>query len=128
MKSGDLQFVLEEIPHRYFKRKEADLIFTSHIDLRQALVGIRLHIKGVGNKSHDVAIRGRVITPSYTYKIKAAGMPVPDSKVLISHICISPLTKGGLWKHYCALYDRVPEQDTSPEAGDYQQSATGAYV
>jgi len=71
----DLVFVIEEIPHEYFKREGDDLIYTAKISLAQALTGVKLNIPMLGGRNTEVMIKDQIIQPGYTHIVYGGGMP-----------------------------------------------------
>jgi DnaJ family protein A protein 2 len=62
---GDVIFVVNEKPHKTFKRKGADLLIEKHITLYEALTGYEFVLTHLdGKKVHVSSNEGEVIKPS----------------------------------------------------------------
>lgn len=53
---SDLVFIVKDKPHPYFRRENANLIYTATITLGQALLGITLHIEHLDGRLLDIPI------------------------------------------------------------------------
>ncbi|XP_050432679.1 dnaJ homolog subfamily B member 1-like [Adelges cooleyi] len=67
-------FKTEEIPHKYFKRENLNLILCKELTLKEAICGIKINVKTLDHKVLRVNIT-QVITPDYTKIIHGEGMP-----------------------------------------------------
>lgn len=70
----DLIFVLEEQPHKLYRREGPHLIYVVELRLRQALVGCIITITTLDGRAIKHTIRN-VITPNTIEKIPGEGMP-----------------------------------------------------
>jgi len=75
---ADLCFKIVQIPHPHYSRDGHDLIYLARITLAQALTGIKLKVPDLTGKNHEIVIRD-VISPSFEYRIRGAGMPKPKT-------------------------------------------------
>lgn len=50
---GDVCFILEEVPHPYFKREGSNIVYTANITLGQAFSGIAVRIPLLGKKPKE---------------------------------------------------------------------------
>lgn len=74
---GDVVFVVEEKPHKLFKRSGDDLVYEAEIDLITALAGGELAIPHVSGEYLKVTIiPGEVIAPDSIKVVEGKGMPV----------------------------------------------------
>jgi DnaJ-class molecular chaperone len=67
----DIQFVIKEERHQEFTREGSDLIYTSRITLRDALVGGQFQIQHLNGRSVSVTFAGP-ITPSHVQVMRYA--------------------------------------------------------
>jgi len=75
---GDVVFVINEKPHKNFKRSGDDLIFEANIDLLTAIAGGEFALEHVSGDWLKVAIvPGEVIAPNMRKIIDGKGMPIP---------------------------------------------------
>ncbi|GAB5353901.1 hypothetical protein AAMO2058_000073900 [Amorphochlora amoebiformis] len=72
--TGDLVFILKDLPHPVFERKGSNLLFTAKITLAQALTGCIVDIAMLDGKTRSVTIE-QVVKPGYTLRIPGKGMP-----------------------------------------------------
>lgn len=74
---ADMVFVLDEKPHARFERNGADLRTTVHINLKQALLGSTVNVKGIDGKTIALPLTG--ITKNGR-KLRVSGEGMPDRK------------------------------------------------
>jgi DnaJ homolog subfamily B member 4 len=55
---ADMVFILDERPHPRFERRNADLYTTLHINLKQALLGSTVSVKGIDGQSISLPLTG----------------------------------------------------------------------
>mmetsp|Transcript_7883 Transcript_7883/g.9576 ORF Transcript_7883/g.9576 Transcript_7883/m.9576 type:complete len:311 (-) Transcript_7883:134-1066(-) len=72
--TGDLVFVLKQLPHPVFERKGSNLRFSAKISLVEALTGCIVDVEMLDGKTHPVTIE-QVVGPNTTIKIQGMGMP-----------------------------------------------------
>lgn len=72
---ADVCYVVREIPHPSFKRKDNDLIYKVTLPLVEALTGCIVNIQTLDGRTLNVAISD-VVHPSYTKTVKGEGMPI----------------------------------------------------
>jgi DnaJ-class molecular chaperone len=84
----DVVFVLEEIPHPFFKRDKNNLTFTHNIDLCAALTGSKLEVKTLDDRMLFIGLN-EVITPDYKKTITGEGMPLSKSTTEKGNLIIS---------------------------------------
>lgn len=77
--TGDLQFVIEELPHATFVRSKSDLILTSKILLRDALCAVSVSVEALDGRKFNVPI-DEIVTPTYKKIIEGEGMPDTKTK------------------------------------------------
>lgn len=73
-KPGDIIFIIDEKPHKFYTRKDDDLYYPIDINLKQALTGFKLTIQTLDNKPLEIDIR-EIISPNYKKIIANEGMP-----------------------------------------------------
>ena len=78
--TGDLQFVIEELPHELYLRSKNDLILTSKIHLRDALCAVSVQVDALDGRKFTVPI-DEIVTPTYKKIIENEGMPDSKSKI-----------------------------------------------
>ncbi|CCW63250.1 unnamed protein product [Phytomonas sp. EM1] len=71
---ADMVFVLDEKPHTRFKRVDADLFTDMYINLKQALLGTTVQVKGIDEKVHTLPLTG-VTKEGRKLRIRQEGMP-----------------------------------------------------
>ena len=72
---GNLIFVIQELPHKLFKREKDNLRMKLKITLKDALLGFKKVIQHLDG--HKVAIKKEGVTqPGETIRVKGEGMPV----------------------------------------------------
>jgi DnaJ family protein A protein 2 len=92
---GDVIFVLEEKPHKTFKRVGNDLIMMKDITLGDALTGITFHVQHLDGRILEVACRpGEVIKPDSFKAIDDEGMPIHGR----------PYEKGCMYIHFVVKF------------------------
>lgn len=74
---GDVIFVLEQKPHKTFKRIQADLVIEKDISLAEALCGTFFYVQHLDGRVLEVTtLPGEVIKPDSWKCINEEGMPV----------------------------------------------------
>lgn len=73
---SDLVFIIDEKPHRIFKRDGNDLIMTQKISLVEALTGYTVQVTTLDNRSLSIPIN-TIISPSHEEVVRGEGMPIP---------------------------------------------------
>lgn len=73
---SDIVFIINDKPHKTFKRDGVDILYTAKISLKDALCGCRLSIPTL--ESEDITLRvNDVIGPSTIRRISGRGLPYP---------------------------------------------------
>ena len=81
LKTGDLLFVVKEVPHKTFQRQGADLVINFTIDLKMALIGGLLEFKHLDETISKVTLmKGKVIHTGHTMVLQNKGMPLYPHK------------------------------------------------
>ncbi len=76
--TGDLVFIIKELPHPLFTRKGNDLYVKINIDLSEAVTGFTRTVQHFDN--HTVEIKGEGVTqPGSTKKVQFEGMPIHEA-------------------------------------------------
>jgi len=86
--TGDVNFIIEEKEHPFFKRKNADLLITQTVSLNQALCGFSVRFEHLDGR--DVMVKtkpGQIIPGSTTMVVPNEGMPSKGN----------PFVKGNLY-------------------------------
>jgi len=78
--NSDLIFLVKEIPHPEFKRKNNDLIYTCKIDLVNALCCDPITITTLDSRKLFVPM-DEIISPKTIKLVKGEGMPIQDENV-----------------------------------------------
>ncbi|KAI8815981.1 DnaJ domain-containing protein [Fimicolochytrium jonesii] len=91
---SDLTFIVKEAPHEFFKREGDDLIYTVHIPLSKALVGLIVEVKTLDGRVLKVPVN-ETVHPDYVKVISNEGMPISKSpeqrgKLLIKFVITFP--------------------------------------
>ncbi|MED6174785.1 hypothetical protein PIB30_072276 [Stylosanthes scabra] len=73
---ADLVFIIDEKPHRVFKRDGNDLVFTQKVPLVDALTGYTVHLTTLDDRNLTIPINS-IISPTYEEVVKGEGMPIP---------------------------------------------------
>jgi len=74
---ADLIFVIGDKPHQYFKRDaDNNLLYTTKVSLRDALIGCILHIPTIDGKVLSVQLN-EVLQPGAQKRIPNEGLPLP---------------------------------------------------
>jgi len=77
METGDVIFVIQELPHDIFKRSGDDLIMERDISLIDALTGFSFEFKHLDERPVVIQIQsGDIIKPDDVREIHGLGMPV----------------------------------------------------
>lgn len=74
---ADLVFILDERPHPRFERRNADLYTTLHINLKQALLGSTVSVKGINGQTFSLPLNG---VSKNGRKLRVGGEGMPDRK------------------------------------------------
>ena len=118
MEPGNINFIVQEQPHKLFKRKGADLLISKTLSLKEALCGFAWKINHLDGREVVIQSKpGEVIRPdgegnSYFVKIVPnEGMP--------SHG--NPFVKGNLYVRFVVEFPR--DNDLPPEAVDALRKA-----
>mmetsp|Transcript_3911 Transcript_3911/g.3328 ORF Transcript_3911/g.3328 Transcript_3911/m.3328 type:complete len:128 (-) Transcript_3911:157-540(-) len=93
--NSKLVFKLKELPHKEFKRKGNDLIYTARIKLVDALCCTPLEITTLDFRHLHIAL-DQIITPNYVKKISNEGMPKQNVEIDAKNFN-KPLPKGDLY-------------------------------
>jgi DnaJ-class molecular chaperone len=75
MSTGDIIFVLKEMPHPRFSRSKNDLIYTAAIDLTAALVGTVVEVLTLDRRTIPIAIN-EIVKPNTPKVVPGEGMPL----------------------------------------------------
>jgi DnaJ family protein B protein 13 len=75
LETGDVVFVLKELPHPRFRRSKDNLLYTADITLRESLTGTTVEIRTLDNRSIPIPITN-IVSPSFTQVVKGEGMPM----------------------------------------------------
>ncbi len=79
-KAGDIIFILQEVPHKDFKRVDSHLYMTKKISLTEALTGFEFIVKHLDGRKLLVKSKpGQVIKPNEVMQISGEGMPTYGS-------------------------------------------------
>lgn len=74
--TGDLVFLIEEVPHAFFKRRGFDLLLDKSIDLSTALLGSAVSLRHLDGRTLVASWPSiRVIAPGTVVRIDGEGMP-----------------------------------------------------
>ncbi|GET93726.1 chaperone protein DNAJ, putative [Leishmania tarentolae] len=74
---ADMVFILDERPHPRFERRDADLHTTLHINLKQALLGSTVSVKGIDGQMISLPLNG---VSKSGRKLRVSGSGLPDRK------------------------------------------------
>ncbi|KAL3133035.1 hypothetical protein ABBQ38_006941 [Trebouxia sp. C0009 RCD-2024] len=106
---GDVIFVLEQKPHKTFKRIQADLVIEKDISLTEALCGTSFYVQHLDGRVLEVLThQGVVIKPDSWKCINEEGMPVHGR----------PYEKGNLYIRFSVKF---PESLSSEEVQQLRQ-------
>ncbi|KAL3149322.1 hypothetical protein ABBQ32_002130 [Trebouxia sp. C0010 RCD-2024] len=106
---GDVIFVLEQKPHKTFKRIQADLVIEKDISLTEALCGTSFYVQHLDGRVLEVLThQGEVIKPDSWKCINEEGMPVHGR----------PYEKGNLYIRFSVKF---PESLSSEEVQHLRQ-------
>lgn len=76
VEAGDVVVVIDEQPHKVFKRKGGDLMIEKEILLAEALTGVQFTITHLDGKKVQISSeKGSVIKPNSLMTVKDLGMP-----------------------------------------------------
>jgi len=111
MEAGDVNFMIQELPHATFKRKGADLLIAKTISLKEALTGFAWKVKHLDGRSISIqSTPGEVIPPE-----SAGGNPfvkiVPNEGMPCQG---NPFVKGNLYVLFTVEFPK--DGDIPPEA------------
>lgn len=73
---SDIVFIINDKPHKLFKRDGADILYTARISLKDALCGCRLSIPTLENEEITLRVND-IIGPSTIRRISGRGLPYP---------------------------------------------------
>lgn len=76
--TGDIIFVLKEIPHNKFTRTKHDLAYTADITLVEALTGCIVYVNTLDGRKLPIPIN-QIVQPGYVKTVKGEGMPKGNS-------------------------------------------------
>jgi len=93
--TGDVIFIIEEKPHKYFRREKDDLHYDCNLSVRDALLGARISIPFLDGKTVDVNVT-QIIDPKYVHCVSGSGMP---SRRIEGH-------SGDLYIHFNILFPK----------------------
>jgi DnaJ-class molecular chaperone len=120
--AGDLVFIIHQMPHAVFTRKESDLYVKKTISLREALTGVDFKIAHLdGRILHIKTEPGDIIRPGVSRYIAGEGMPAHKQifnkgKLFIDFEVVFP-TKGQLnAEQIAALTKALPASAASQAA------------
>ncbi|KAG5490788.1 hypothetical protein JKF63_00910 [Porcisia hertigi] len=74
---ADMVFILDERPHPRFERQGTDLMTTLHINLKQALLGSTVSVKGIDGQMVSLPLTG---VSKNGRKMRVSGFGMPDRK------------------------------------------------
>jgi len=72
--AGDVQIILSEKPHAWFKREGANVVYTANVSLRAALVGCKITIKDLYGEDVTVST-DTPVSPGSERRVSGHGMP-----------------------------------------------------
>eukprot|EP01029_Cantina_marsupialis_P009657 TRINITY_DN2241_c0_g3_i1.p1 TRINITY_DN2241_c0_g3~~TRINITY_DN2241_c0_g3_i1.p1 ORF type:complete len:415 (+),score=105.19 TRINITY_DN2241_c0_g3_i1:245-1489(+) len=100
MEAGDLVLIVNEVEHRRFKRKGADLFLHHEITLADALCGANFIVNHLDGRELLVSTnKGEVIHPGCLKCIKDEGMPIKGN----------PLARGRLFIEFSVVFPTFKE-------------------
>jgi len=111
MEPGNVNFVVQEKDHHFFKRKGADLLVTKKINLKEALCGFSWKIKHLDGR--EIVIQSK---PGEIIKAESADGRLPYSKIVPNEGMPSrgnPFVKGNLYVLFTVVFPN--NGDLSPE-------------
>lgn len=82
---GDIIFIIRELKHDVFLRKNKDLYFRKDITLVEALTGVNFILTTLDNRKIEIC-RDLIINPETTFKIKNEGMCKKGNLCIIFNI------------------------------------------
>ena len=71
---GDIVFIIKELQHSHFVRKNQDLIFTKKISIFEALAGFTFYIENLENENLEININ-EIVNKDTVKVIQNQGMP-----------------------------------------------------
>lgn len=86
---SDIIFIIQDKPHKLFKREGADIIYTAKISLKEALTGVRISVPTLEGDEIQVRLSD-VVNPKTTRRISGRGLPHPKD----------PTRRGDLIVHF----------------------------
>jgi len=104
---GDVVFIIEEKPHKYFRREKDDLHYDCNLSLRDALLGVKITVPFLDGKNVEVNIP-QIIDPKYVHCVNRCGMP---SRKIEGH-------SGDLYIHFNILF---PKKLTDAKRNDIKK-------
>lgn len=102
---GDLQVLVEEKPHRVFRREGDDLYRDIPVSLPQLALGDKVKLAGLGGQEHELRVPSGTQTHT-VFRIKGAGMP---------------RLKGGMGDLFVRVVVRTPEKLSKTERELYKK-------
>jgi len=86
---GDVQVVLEQEEHPYFKREGAQLFFKKKISLVEALTGLQFHLEHLDRRVLKISSDpGQIISPGSVKCIRDEGMPLQKNPTQTGNLYI----------------------------------------
>lgn len=86
---GDVQVVLEQEDHPYFKREGAQLFFKKKISLVEALTGVQFHLEHLDRRVLKINSEpGQIISPGSVKCIRDEGMPLQKNPTQTGNLYI----------------------------------------
>ncbi|XP_046914690.2 dnaJ protein homolog 1 [Dermatophagoides farinae] len=73
---SDIVFIIQDKPHKTFKREGADVLYTAKVSLKDALTGCRIMIPTLSSEEFPLRMND-VITPHTIRRISGRGLPYP---------------------------------------------------
>jgi len=114
---GDVVFIVQEKPHKVFKRQHADLLVMKDISLYEALCGVEFELKHLDNRIlHVRTPKGRIVRDGSFFKIPGEGMPLRSN----------PFEKGDLFIRFSV--EMPPNGSLSQQQRQVLKSVLGKHT
>ncbi|KAH9420807.1 pre-rRNA processing and 40S ribosomal subunit assembly [Dermatophagoides pteronyssinus] len=73
---SDIVFIIQDKPHKVFKREGADIVYTAKVSLKDALTGCRIMVPTLESEEFPLRMND-IITPQTIRRISGRGLPYP---------------------------------------------------
>lgn len=96
---ADIVFVVKDKPHQNFRREGADIHYSAHVSLREALCGTTVFVPTLDGETVPMVMTNEIIKPATVKRLPGLGLPLPKQ----------PSRRGDLIVHFDIVFpDQLP--------------------